>query len=392
MLNLYRALLRLNLIPKANMRLTNPEALQTHLLGHKFNYPIGLAPGIDNTGKCISNLNDLGFEFIEIGPVSNEGEVRSGIPEIILSSNNLFFKKFENMIPVDNSNTYIQKQVLKILNNRKINSNDQAHKNLVISTNVKLSENSLRTVPYMSDSYFIKMVKTSLLLSDFTTINLSSYTNKAISQYKNKSKFDDFLYKLKNEVLFDEGIRAVVEYEYINKAKESSENLTTTLRLDYPMLIFKKTRSKILLRLDSNLNDDELSNFVNIVKNCGIIDGLVIGGMLNKYSTKEENSVKDSTISKESSHTFIAGEKSKESSLSLLKKCYQITKGEIPIISTGGVLSGIDVYERIKNGADFVLIYSPFLLNGPFCMEKILKEFEEKMIKETKNSIMEIRI
>ena len=60
MLNLYRALLRLNLIPKANMRLTNPEALQTHLLGHKFNYPIGLAPGIDNTGKCISNLNDLG--------------------------------------------------------------------------------------------------------------------------------------------------------------------------------------------------------------------------------------------------------------------------------------------------------------------------------------------
>lgn len=392
MLNLYRALLRLNLIPKANMRLTNPEALQTHLLGHKFNYPIGLAPGIDNTGKCISNLNDLGFEFIEIGPVSNEGEVRSGIPEIILSSNNLFFKKFENMIPVDNSNTYIQKQVLKILNNRKINSNDQAHKNLVISTNVKLSENSLRTVPYMSDSYFIKMVKTSLLLSDFTTINLSSYTNKSISQYKNKSKFEDFLYKLKNEVLFDEGIRAVVEYEYINKAKESSENLTTTLRLDYPMLIFKKTRSKILLRLDSNLNDDELSNFVNIVKNCGIIDGLVIGGMLNKYSKKEENSVKDSTISKELSHTFIAGEKCKESSLSLLKKCYQITKGEIPIISTGGVLTGIDVYERIKNGADFVLIYSPFTLNGPFCMEKILKEFEEKMIKETKNSIMEIRI
>lgn len=392
MLNLYRALLRLNLIPKAYLRLNNPEALQTHLLGHKFNYPIGLAPGIDNTGKCISNLNDLGFEFIEIGPVSNEGEIRSGIPEIILSSNNLFFKKLENMIPVDNSNTYIQKQVLKILNNRKINSNDQSHKNLVISTNVKLSENSLRTVPYMSDSYFIKMVKTSLLLSDFTTINLSSYTNKAISQYKNKSKFEDFLYKLKNEVLFDEGIRAVVEYEYINKAKESSENLTTTLRLDYPMLIFKKTRSKILLRLDSNLNDYELSNFVNIVKNCGIIDGLVIGGMLNKYSTKEENSVKDSTISKELSHTFIAGEKSKENSLSLLKKCYQITRGEIPIISTGGVLTGIDVYERIKNGADFVLIYSPFTLNGPFCMEKILKEFEEKMIKESKNSIMEIRI
>jgi dihydroorotate dehydrogenase len=125
MLNLYRALLKLNLIPKAEIELINPDALQTHILGHKFKYPIGLGPGIDNTGKCISNLNELGFEFIEIGPVSNEGEAKSGIPEIILSSNNLFFKKFENMIPVENSNTYIQKEVLKILNKGKIINNEQ---------------------------------------------------------------------------------------------------------------------------------------------------------------------------------------------------------------------------------------------------------------------------
>jgi dihydroorotate dehydrogenase len=299
------------------------------------------------------------------------------------------------MIPVENSNTYIQNQVLKILNKKKIPNQN----NCVISTNVKLSENSIRTVPYMSDSYFIRMVRTSLLLSDFTTINLSSYTSKAIFQYKNTQKFEDFLKKLKDEVLFDEGIRAVIEYEYINKPKEVGQNITSNLCIDYPLLIFKKTRSKILLRLDSNLNDQELFNFVNAAKNSGIIDGLVLGGMfnksnkINKQSKNEENSLAAvSTDEKGMSQTFIAGEKSKESSLSLLKKCYQITKGEIPIISTGGVLNGLDVYERIKYGADFVLIYSPFIINGPYCMEKILREFEEKMIKEGKKSIMEVRI
>ena len=86
------------------------------------------------------------------------------------------------------------------------------------------------------------------------------------------------------------------------------------------------------------------------------------------------------------------GDKIKENSLLLLQLAYKYTKGEIPLISTGGILTGDDVYERIKNGADFVFIYSAFLLRGPYCCEKILKELNTRMNKENKKNISEIRV
>ena len=40
--------------------------------GYEFRNPIGLSSGVDNTGKAVDGLFDLGFGFIEVGSVSSE--------------------------------------------------------------------------------------------------------------------------------------------------------------------------------------------------------------------------------------------------------------------------------------------------------------------------------
>jgi dihydroorotate dehydrogenase len=89
---------------------------------------------------------------------------------------------------------------------------------------------------------------------------------------------------------------------------------------------------------------------------------------------------------------FISGQEAKKVSIDQLKNLYEISKGEIPLISTGGISTGEDVYERLKLGAKMVLIYYPFIMNGPYCLEKILKELDTIMTRENQNKIKEIPI
>ena len=148
---LLRCFTRINAIPKAEIKVNNSEMLSKTFLGHKLSYPIGLAPGIDNIGSSICSLNSLGFQFIEIGPVTNESNIEKRNHEIILQNNSLLFNNFENFYSIEDSLSKLQKEIRKYL---KSGSNT----NLVVSTNIKISNKSLRTVPYMTDTIFIKMI------------------------------------------------------------------------------------------------------------------------------------------------------------------------------------------------------------------------------------------
>ena len=73
-LNTLRFLLRNNLIPAASIVKDPTIDLSSNFLDFNLKYPIGLGPGIDLIGNGLSNLNKLGFEFIEIGPLTDAME------------------------------------------------------------------------------------------------------------------------------------------------------------------------------------------------------------------------------------------------------------------------------------------------------------------------------
>jgi dihydroorotate dehydrogenase len=351
----------MNLIPAANLDIK--DKFETTLLGYKFSHPIGLSSGINLVGNDSLNLSNLGFELIQIGPLSNQTDKINNYPEMNYRKKSLFIKNMEPTSNIEVSLSHIQNTIEKNIKYK--------NKNIIFSSDLKISSDSLKTVPYMSDTYFLNIIKTSIYLSDFTTINLSSYENKSILQYRNLAKFKDLLSKVKSEIYYETAYKSILDYEKSNKLEN---NVTETIGLNYPIKFFKKSRTKILIKLDTDLNKDELRNFYHIIKESNIIDGIIVGGLLHKKGF------------------FISGQESKKVSLDQLKNLYEISKGEIPLISTGGILTGQDVYERLKFGAKMVLIYTPFIINGPFCLEKILKELDSIMTSENIKKIKDIPI
>ena len=69
--------------------------------------------------------------------------------------------------------------------------------------------------------------------------------------------------------------------------------------------------------------------------------------------------------------------------ISLANRClewaFEVHRGEIPTIASGGVISGLDVLEKIKRGADAVQIYTALVYRGPHAVFKILTELQAEM-------------
>ena len=78
--------------------------------------------------------------------------------------------------------------------------------------------------------------------------------------------------------------------------------------------ILKKSRPRIIVKLDTGLEDNELKDLIEACINSKIIDAIEIGGMTNQTGNKETK-------------YFTCGASNNEKSLDLLKKSYQYSKG-----------------------------------------------------------------
>lgn len=63
------------------IRSNRPKGIQREVFGLKFYNPVGLGAGLDKRGELYNDLNDLGFSFIEIGPLGSE-EIRIAVENL----------------------------------------------------------------------------------------------------------------------------------------------------------------------------------------------------------------------------------------------------------------------------------------------------------------------
>jgi dihydroorotate dehydrogenase len=62
-----------------------------------------------------------------------------------------------------------------------------------------------------------------------------------------------------------------------------------------------------------------------------------------------------------------------------LEWTWQVTKGSLPIIATGGVLSGIDAFHKIARGAVGIQIYTALVYRGPGAVYRICEELAHEL-------------
>jgi dihydroorotate dehydrogenase len=73
-----------------------------------------------------------------------------------------------------------------------------------------------------------------------------------------------------------------------------------------------------------------------------------------------------------------------------LEWAYEVHRGLLPMIASGGILTGLDVFERLARGARACQIYSALVYRGPWAIVEILEELTNEMKLRGFQSVEEI--
>ena len=135
----------------------------------------------------------------------------------------------------------------------------------------------------------------------------------------------------------------------------------------------------ILLKISPDLESDNLKYLCDKVLSSEI-DGLIISN-----TTVARNSI----TSKLAQEGGLSGRPLFKSSTLQLRKVYKYTNGEIPLVGVGGIDSAEKAYEKIKNGASLVQLYTGLVYNGPKLIKNINKDLSILIEKDGYNNISE---
>ena len=58
----------------------------------------------------------------------------------------------------------------------------------------------------------------------------------------------------------------------------------------------------------------------------------------------------------------------------ILKRMFALTNGQIPLIGVGGISSAKDAYNKIRNGASLVQLFTGIVYHGPGLIKKMNSE------------------
>ena len=291
--------------------------LSQHILGLDFPNPIGLAAGFDKNAEVVKSMFSFGFGFVEIGTVTPKPQKGNIKPRVFrLTEDNAIINSLGfNSKGIEN----VRKNLSKIQN--------PYFNNKIIGIN--LGKNKDSTDDIKDYLYGIEELGN---FSSYITINISSPNTKGLRDLQLRGNI---------EKLIKEIIKKREEISIINK-------------------------KPILIKISPDLNDDQLRD-IALISLANGIDGLIL----------TNTTINRPDILKSKSKLKIGGLSGKpifEISNTILKKMYNLTNGQIPLIGVGGISSGTDCYEKLKSGASLIQLYTALVYQGPELISNIKNE------------------
>lgn len=222
---------------------------------------------------------------------------------------------------------------------------------------IKLEDSFINRVPYLLTDYIVNSCSDLVGTSGFISIDLSLSNAPAIKRCYNHNILKELMDKV-CEVVSTQSLQLNHD---LSRSETDSEAPKQTQR---PFGITLIHQPSILTRLDLTIvSEDECFNLLTEIANQPQIKAVILeGGIL----TPENYILRHSS-------------KNKEKLLKQLElvRNFKSKKGPVSfsIITNDGVKTGQDIKDFYDNGADFVLINSPLLVEGPSCISRLLKEY-----------------
>jgi len=291
------------------------------VMGIDFPNPVGLAAGLDKNGDCIDGLAMLGFGFIEIGTVTPRPQPGNPTPRLfrILQARAIINRMGFNNKGVD----YLVERV------------KQARCRGVLGINI--GKNFDTPLERANDDYLIGL-RTVYPHAGYVTINISSPNTKQLRQLQQGSELASLLSALKAE-----------------QARLHGEHGR------YVPLVVK---------IAPDLNDAAIRQIA------ALLLAHAVDGVIATNTTVRREDV--AGLPNGEQPGGLSGAPLKPQAIHVVAALASELGGKIPIIATGGILSGGDAVEKMEAGASLVQIYTGLIYRGPSLVHEVLKALEGK--------------
>lgn len=281
--------------------------LETSLWGRNFVNPIGLAAGFDKNADVPMQALALGFGFVEIGSVTPRPQPGNPKPRLFRLDED---EGVVNRMGFNSKGvTYTAAKLAALPPSRNLG---------IIGVN--LGKNK-ETEDAAAD-YVIGIEKLAQY-ADYIVINVSSPNTPGLRALQDKAELEALVSKVR-------------------------DTLDKTVPTNTPPL---------LVKVAPDLTEDDIAD-IAAVANSNAVDGLIA----TNTTIDRPNSLIN--VSK-SEGGGLSGKPLMKPSTKILSDLYVATKGDVPIIGVGGIMSGADAYDKIRAGASLVQFYSSMVFEGP---------------------------
>ena len=277
---------------------------------------IGLGAGFDKNALYLNELETLGFGFVEIGTVTPLPQTGNDKPRLFRLKKD---KALINRMGFNNDGVKIIAERLRQWKNGQLIIGGNIGKNKITP-----NEDAWKDYEICFRELFDCV--------DYFVVNVSSPNTPGLRELQEKESLKKILSHLQT----------------VNQQQKESKPL--------------------LLKIAPDLTLQQIDDVIDLALEIKL-DGLVV----TNTTISREYLITDEEEIKKIGAGGLSGLPLKKLSTQITEYIHQKTKGQIPIIASGGIFNVADAKEKMEAGASLLQVWTGFIYEGPAIVKKILK-------------------
>lgn len=298
------------------------DILQKKFAGLSFRNKVGLGAGFDKNAKYLRELDVLGFGFVELGTVTPLPQEGNEKPRLFRLPKD---QALINRMGFNNDGVDVIRQRLekwKAVHGHEPNR-------MIIGGNIGKNKITPNEDAYKDYEICFKALFASV---DYFTVNVSSPNTPGLRALQGKEALLVILSKLQD----------------INHANVNPK--------------------PIFLKIAPDLEEDQLNDIIELVQSTKIAGIVACNTTISRTGLQTTKEIVEAM-----GNGGLSGKPVQQRSSEVLRYLHQKSNGTVPIMASGGIFTGQDAEEKLKEGASLVQVWTGFIYEGPAIVKKICK-------------------
>lgn len=321
-----------------------------------FKNPVGLGAGFDKNARYLTELEALGFGFVEIGTVTPLPQAGNDTPRLFRLPKD---KALINRMGFNNDGVEVIAERLRQWS--MVYSQPSTVNSQLIIGNYKSSmpgQQNFETVSPLTIHHSPRLIIGGNIGKNKITPNEGAWKDYEICFTALHDYVDYFVVNVSSPNT--PGLRELQEKESLSKILQHLQRLNN-----------KKEKPKpILLKIAPDLTINQIDDVIELALEIKL-DGLVAANTTIDRSSL----ITDDSVLKNIGAGGLSGKPLKQRSTEMVNYIYKRTNGQVPIIASGGIFNATDAQEKINAGASLVQVWTGFIYEGPSIVTSICKPF-----------------